>query len=87
MAGEELEKKLSEIKMSAYNAELYESYLQKVKGEILLLRNILESLEAKQNDQKIWTKHQTSGDLDENKLVEGITGEKTVYKRRSMRYK
>ena len=27
-------------------------------------------------------KHQTAGDLDEAKLIEGLTGERAIYKRR-----
>ena len=27
-------------------------------------------------------KHQTAGDLDETKLIEGLTGERAIYKRR-----
>lgn len=28
-------------------------------------------------------KHQTTGDLDDMKLIEGLTGEKNIYKRRA----
>ena len=39
------------------------------------LRNILEALHAKGKERQ-WLKHQSYGDLDESKLVEGLTGEK-----------
>ena len=32
-----------------------------------------------------WLRHQTSGDLDEGKLIEGIVGEKAIYRRRGER--
>lgn len=31
-----------------------------------------------------WMKNQTSGELDENKLIEGVTGEKNIYKKRTV---
>lgn len=34
--------------------------------------------------ERVWTFHQTSGDFDDRKLVEGITGEKSVYKKRGL---
>ena len=33
--------------------------------------------------ERTWLKNQTEGVWDENKLVEGLTGEKTIFKRRS----
>ena len=30
----------------------------------------------------MWLRHQTDGDLDDNKLVDGLTGEMAIYKRR-----
>ncbi|VDM60642.1 unnamed protein product [Angiostrongylus costaricensis] len=38
-------------------------------------------LEAKRKERQ-WTRHQTSGDLDDGKLIEGVTGEKNIYRRR-----
>ena len=32
--------------------------------------------------ERQWLKHQTYGDLDEAKLIEGLTGERSIYKRR-----
>ena len=41
-------------------------------------------LQAKGKERE-WLKHQTYGDLDEAKLIEGITGEKAIYRRRGER--
>ena len=49
--------------------------------QVTHLRNILEALHAKGKERQ-WLKHQSYGDLDESKLVEGLTGEKAIYKRR-----
>lgn len=73
--------RLREINMSPYEHNLYTQYQDKVKKPIQQLRNILESLEAKKKERQ-WLKNQTQGDLDDSKLVEAITGEKNVYKRR-----
>eukprot|EP01121_Diplochlamys_sp_Union-15-3_P012402 TRINITY_DN3708_c0_g2_i1.p1 TRINITY_DN3708_c0_g2~~TRINITY_DN3708_c0_g2_i1.p1 ORF type:complete len:289 (-),score=42.41 TRINITY_DN3708_c0_g2_i1:22-888(-) len=83
MAREALANRLKEIKMSNYDATMYEDYLQAVKTQIDQVRVILEGMESKNRDNRVWTKNQTSGDLDESKLVEGITGETNIYKRRS----
>lgn len=32
--------------------------------------------------EREWLKHQTFGELDDSKLVDGMTGERNVYKRR-----
>lgn len=40
------------------------------------------TLQAKSNERQ-WCRHQTSGELDDTKLIEGLTGEKTIYRRRT----
>eukprot|EP01125_Pyxidicula_operculata_P011635 TRINITY_DN3812_c2_g1_i1.p1 TRINITY_DN3812_c2_g1~~TRINITY_DN3812_c2_g1_i1.p1 ORF type:complete len:1438 (+),score=279.24 TRINITY_DN3812_c2_g1_i1:547-4314(+) len=80
MADEALAKRLEEINMTAYDAELYNKYFLRVQSQIQQLRIILEALQPK-NNQRRWIKYQTTGDLDESRLVEGVTGEKTIYKR------
>ncbi|KAJ1560908.1 von Willebrand factor A domain-containing protein 8 [Cladochytrium tenue] len=56
-------------------------YHDNVKREIRELRVIFEATEAK-NKERIWLRNQTTGDLDDTHLIEGVTGEKAVYKRR-----
>jgi hypothetical protein len=73
--------RLREIQMSEFEHDLYTKYLNQVKKPIQQLRNILDGLEAK-NKERQWLKNQTLGDLDDTKLVEAITGEKNVFKRR-----
>lgn len=73
--------RLREINMSQFEHEVYTKYQERVRKPIQQLRNILESLEAKKKERQ-WLKNQTEGDLDDAKLVEAITGEKNVYKRR-----
>ena len=39
---------------------------------------------AAKEEERVWVKRQTDGELDDSRLTEGITGEATVYKRRGM---
>jgi len=52
-----------------------------VRRQVQSIRNILDSLQAKSAD-RTWLKNQTSGELDDNRLIDGLTGEKSIYKKR-----
>jgi von Willebrand factor A domain-containing protein 8 len=39
---------------------------------------------AAKEEERVWVKRQTDGELDDSRLTEGLTGESTVYKRRGM---
>ena len=52
-----------------------------VARQVSQLRVILESVEAREK-QREWLRHQAYGDLDDAKLVDGVAGDKHVYKRR-----
>ncbi|KAL7030964.1 hypothetical protein ACKWTF_006849 [Chironomus riparius] len=75
------EEKLKEIKMSSFDFNLYQQFSSPVKPHVTTLRNILSTLEAKAKERH-WQKHVTSGELDDTKIIEGITGEKNIYKMR-----
>jgi hypothetical protein len=49
--------------------------------EIKQLRSILESVQAK-NKERTWVKQRLQGELDDNKLVDGIAGDQNIYKMR-----
>lgn len=76
------QQRLKEIQMSQYDAKLYEEFHKGVSKQIQSLRVILGSLQAKSKERQ-WLRHQTSGELDDTKLIEGLTGEKTIYRRRA----
>lgn len=44
---------------------------------------VIADLAAKE-EERVWVKRQTDGELDDSRLTEGLTGEATVYKRRGM---
>lgn len=49
--------------------------------QVQQLRVILDSVESK-NNERVWLRHQTQGELDDTKLVDGLTGDRLVFKRR-----
>ncbi|KAL4221611.1 von Willebrand factor A domain-containing protein 8 [Mactra antiquata] len=81
MGQKAFKERLREIQMSEYDAETYESFSGHVRRQVQSLRVILDSLQAKSKERQ-WLKNQSYGDLDDAKLIDGLTGEKTVYKRR-----
>lgn len=82
MGRKAFEEKLKEIGMSGYDASLYAQFSNAVSRQVQSLRTILETLQAK-NKERYWAKHQTSGELDDVKLIDGILGEKTIFRRRT----
>ncbi|KAJ0396306.1 hypothetical protein P43SY_007156 [Pythium insidiosum] len=83
MAEQALAAKLEEISMSEREWETYQAYFSRVERESSQLRSILENLESFAQE-RTWLKHQSSGELDDGKLVDGVTGERLVFKRRGV---
>eukprot|EP00041_Stephanoeca_diplocostata_P021699 m.509785 g.509785 ORF g.509785 m.509785 type:complete len:1988 (-) comp21889_c0_seq22:1623-7586(-) len=73
--------KLKEINMSDYDAKVYDSISHVVQQEVKGLKHILKGLEAK-GDERVWIKNQSDGDLDDGRIIDGLTGERNIYKRR-----
>ncbi|KAF9412835.1 von Willebrand factor A domain-containing protein 8 [Entomortierella beljakovae] len=76
-----MRKHLESMDMNAADAKIYMAYMENVQREVRELRVILESIEAK-NKERVWLKNQSSGDLDDTKLIEGLTGDHNIYKLR-----
>ncbi|KAH7919391.1 hypothetical protein BV22DRAFT_1199497 [Leucogyrophana mollusca] len=83
MAREELLSRLEELNMSVLDAAGYGELLTGVQAHIASLHDMLEHLAAKE-EERVWIKRQTDGELDDGRLTEGLTGEQSVYKRRGM---
>jgi hypothetical protein len=81
MGQAELKKRLQEIDITSQESQIYNSYLQKVRNEITQTRNILENADVKKRERE-WLKNQQHGELDENRIVDGATGERLIFKRR-----
>lgn len=67
--------------MSEAEDAAYARFATRVAREVVQLRLILQSVEAKAKERE-WLRLQTQGDLDENRLVDGVVGERSVYRRR-----
>lgn len=70
MGRKAFEQKLKEIGMSGYDASLYSQFSGAVSKQVQSLRVILSSLQAK-NKERQWVRNQTSGELDDDKLIDG----------------
>uniref|UniRef100_F1KQG7 VWFA domain-containing protein n=1 Tax=Ascaris suum TaxID=6253 RepID=F1KQG7_ASCSU len=81
IAMSEYKKRLHAIEMSEHDAKTYNELYARIEKQSRTLRTVIDSLEAKEKERQ-WVRHQTTGDLDDAKLVEGVTGEKTIYRRR-----
>ncbi|KAG9492060.1 hypothetical protein GDO78_000536 [Eleutherodactylus coqui] len=81
MAEKAFKERLKEIQMSEYDAATYERVSGAVRRQVQSLRVILDSLQAKGKERQ-WLKHQAIGELDDTKIIDGLTGEKAIYKRR-----
>jgi MoxR-like ATPase len=76
-----LQKRLDEIGMSPLDNDRYMECYGRVRGCISQLQLMYNGLNAKEGE-RVWLKHQSDGVWDDAKIVEGITGEKNIYKRR-----
>ncbi|KAK3543698.1 hypothetical protein QTP70_027205 [Hemibagrus guttatus] len=81
MAEKAFKARLKEIQMSEYDAATYERFSGAVRRQVQSLRIILDSLQAKGKERQ-WLKNQALGELDDAKIIDGLTGEKAIYKRR-----
>ncbi|KAM6179532.1 von Willebrand factor A domain-containing protein 8 [Erethizon dorsatum] len=75
------QQRLKEIQMSEYDAATYERFSSAVRRQVSSLRVILDNLQAKGKERQ-WLRHQATGELDDARIIEGLTGEKAIYKRR-----
>ena len=75
------QQRLKEIQMREYDAATYERFSGAVRQQVHSLRIILDNLQAKCKERQ-WLRHQATGELDDAKIIDGLTGEKSIYKRR-----
>jgi hypothetical protein len=83
IAEQALKDRLKEIGMSKHDHDRLSSFLEPIRGDVANLRAALLEVEHKTTERD-WIKRQLEGELDDSKLVEGIAGEKHVYKRRGI---
>ena len=81
MGQKAFKERLRQIKMSEYDASLYEKFAKSVEPQVRALRGIINTLQAKGKERQ-WLRHRTSGELDDTKLIEGLAGERNIYRQR-----
>uniref|UniRef100_H2YJE0 VWFA domain-containing protein n=1 Tax=Ciona savignyi TaxID=51511 RepID=H2YJE0_CIOSA len=84
VAQKAFKERLREIRMSEFDADMYEkfsSHVRKQDGSLSICRIIINK--SAKGKERQWLKHQATGELDDMKLIEGLTGEKNIYKRRA----
>ncbi|CAC9451998.1 von_Willebrand_factor_type_A_domain_containing_protein_-_putative [Leishmania infantum] len=82
MGRKALKERLQSIGMSEEEYEQYKGLQERVQPAVAQLRTLLMGLKASEGE-RVWITGQTDGVWDDKKLVEGIVGEKNVYKRRA----
>ena len=83
MAEKALQEKLNEIDMGESEWSMFMELLSPIENDIAILRNTLRLVEGKQSE-KTWIRGQSQGELDDTKLVDGIAGERYIFKRRGV---
>ncbi|XP_067943521.1 von Willebrand factor A domain-containing protein 8-like [Watersipora subatra] len=81
MGQKAFKERLKQIQMSEYDAEVYHTFYDNVRRHIQSMRVVLDSLQAKGKERQ-WLKNQTHGDLDDGRIIEGLTGERNIYRKR-----
>ena len=81
MAKKTLKEKLEQISMSEDEWDSYSRFLETIQKDVAILRNTLKSVEGKKAERS-WIKGQSHGEIDDTKLVDGLAGERFIYKRR-----
>ncbi|CAK4417643.1 unnamed protein product [Aphanomyces euteiches] len=81
MAQEALAEQLQQIDMTNNEFEAYHKYLNRIESETVQLRQVFQNFEQLSKERS-WLKHQSNGEWDDSKLVDGLTGEKNIFKRR-----
>lgn len=79
MARQELQRCSEELNMTAAEAKGYGQLIMATQAQMASLLDLLEHLAVKE-EERVWVKRQTDGELDDSRLTEGLTGEATVYK-------
>lgn len=78
-----LEEKLKELNMGKLDWERYDSLRQRVDVQIQQLQTHLKDTKRKK-EERVWLRRQSTGELDDSRIVDAIAGERDVFKRRGM---
>jgi von Willebrand factor A domain-containing protein 8 len=81
MAAEALAKKLEDLNMGELDWERYNHLHQQVDVQIQQLQVAMKDIKRRKQE-RVWLKRQSTGELDDSRLVDALAGEKDVFKRR-----
>jgi len=83
MAKEAFEQRMRDINMGKTEFESYERFRNAVQQQANQLRLIFEEMTTR-SQERVWLRNQNHGELDDTKLIDGLTGDRLVYKRRGL---
>lgn len=83
IAQQALSDRLKEIGMSESEHETYSEFLEPINNSIANLRLALAATEDMASERG-WIQRQLDGELDDSRLVDGLAGEKNIYRRRGI---
>lgn len=81
MGKEALAKHLKGISMGQSEYKMYLEYKGRVETQITTLKQLFEEMNRRAQE-RVWLRHQQVGDLDDTKLIDGLTGDRMIFKRR-----
>ena len=81
MAKRAFEERLEEIKMGKQDFQRYNYYSNNVKAQVQQLKDLLDEV-CRRGKERVWVRNQIGGELDDGKLVDGLSGERNVFKKR-----
>lgn len=82
IAQKALKQRLQEIGMEEQQWTMYERFANPIRDDISKLRGILDAMELRSSERG-WLKRQPYGEIDDTRLVDGVTGDRYIYKRRN----
>ncbi|KAL7537710.1 hypothetical protein ACHAXR_008021, partial [Thalassiosira sp. AJA248-18] len=81
MADKALADRLKELEMGKLDYQRYNRIRTQVEEQITQLKSHLKDLK-KRSEERVWLKNQTTGELDESRIVDAVAGEKNIFRRR-----
>lgn len=71
------------IKLTQDEYDIYNRFHGRIENQVAQLRTIIDEF-SRRSKERVWLKNQSSGELDDSKIVDGLSGEKLVFKRRGI---
>lgn len=81
MSRQAFEERLREISMGKNDYAVFQQYRSNISLQVAQLKEILNDITSR-GKERVWLRNQSQGNLDDSKLVDGLSGERLVFKRR-----